>query len=330
MKHFQNHRLFRTLVGAILLLISFFAVSPVAAQTSQSVVSVSGRVTDASGQPIPGASVIVKGTTIGVTTTNNGSFSLHNVATGATVVVSFMGYADQEFSVLASKDVYDVVLAENDTLIDDVVVVGYGTQKKANLTGAVAQVTSKELENRPVANLGQALQGMVPNLNVTVSSGKPGAGASFQIRGTGSPNGGSPLILVDGVESYPDRINANDIETISVLKDAASAAIYGAKAAFGVILITTKSGSRNQKATVSYDGYFASRHRRPLPITRLAAIIRPASPIFSWSRVAAYVIPITPRPTIRPCGNGVTTRPNIPIVRGSLSTTALDAKATST
>ena len=257
MKHFQNHRLFRTLVGAILLLISFFAVSPVAAQTSQSVVSVSGRVTDASGQPIPGASVIVKGTTIGVTTTDNGSFSLHNVATGATVVVSFMGYADQEFSVLASKDVYDVVLAEDDTLIDDVVVVGYGTQKKANLTGAVAQVTSKELENRPVANLGQALQGMVPNLNVTVSSGKPGAGASFQIRGTGSPNGGSPLILVDGVESYPDRINANDIETISVLKDAASAAIYGAKAAFGVILITTKSGSRNQKATVSYDGYFA-------------------------------------------------------------------------
>ena len=257
MKHFQNHRLFRTLVGAILLLISFFAVSPVAAQTSQSVVSVSGRVTDASGQSIPGASVIVKGTTIGVTTTDNGSFSLHNVATGATVVVSFMGYADQEFSVLASKDVYDVVLAEDDTLIDDVVVVGYGTQKKANLTGAVAQVTSKELENRPVANLGQALQGMVPNLNVTVSSGKPGAGASFQIRGTGSPNGGSPLILVDGVESYPDRINANDIETISVLKDAASAAIYGAKAAFGVILITTKSGSRNQKATVSYDGYFA-------------------------------------------------------------------------
>lgn len=257
MKHFQNYRLFRPLVGAILLLISFFSVSPVAAQTSQSVVSVSGRVTDTSGQPIPGASVIVKGTTIGVTTTDNGSFSLHNVATGATVVVSFIGYADQEFSVLASKDVYDVVLAEDDTLIDDVVVVGYGTQKKANLTGAVAQVTSKELENRPVANLGQALQGMVPNLNVTVSSGKPGAGASFQIRGTGSPNGGSPLILVDGVESYPDRINANDIETISVLKDAASAAIYGAKAAFGVILITTKSGSRNQKATVSYDGYFA-------------------------------------------------------------------------
>lgn len=105
-------------------------------------------------------------------------------------------------------------------LLDDVVVVGYGTQKKEHLTGAVAQVTAKELENRPVANLGQALQGMVPNLKVTVSSGKPGAGASFQIRGTGSPNGGSPLILVDGVESYPDRINSNDIESISVLKDA--------------------------------------------------------------------------------------------------------------
>lgn len=116
-----------------------------------------------------------------------------------------MGYADQEFSVLASKDVYDVVLAEDDTLIDDVVVVGYGTQKKANLTGAVAQVTSKELENRPVANLGQALQGMVPNLNVTVSSGQARCRSQFPDSRHGSANGGSPLILVDGVESYPDR-----------------------------------------------------------------------------------------------------------------------------
>lgn len=130
MNHFQNYWLFRPFVGAILLLISFFSVSPVTAQTSQSVVSVSGRVTDTSGQPIPGTSVIVKGTTIGVTTTDNGSFSLHNVTTGATVVVSFMGYADQEFAVLASKEVYDVVLAEDDTLIVEVVVVGYGTQKK--------------------------------------------------------------------------------------------------------------------------------------------------------------------------------------------------------
>lgn len=105
MNHFQNYWLFRPFVGAILLLISFFSVSPVTAQTSQFVVSVSGRVTDTSGQPIPGASVIVKGTTIGVTTTDNGSFSLHNVTTGATVVVSFMGCADQEFSVLASKEV---------------------------------------------------------------------------------------------------------------------------------------------------------------------------------------------------------------------------------
>lgn len=253
MKYFQNHKMCRPLVVAILLVISFLSSSKISAQTY---VSVSGHVTDISGEPIPGASVFVKGTTVGAITSIDGGFSLDNITTGTKVTVSFMGYADQEFSVLQSKDTYDIVLLEDNTL-DAVVFVGYGTQKKANLTGAVAQVTAKELENRPVASLGQALQGMVPNLNVTVSSGKPGAGASFQIRGTGSPNGGSPLILVDGVESYPDRINANDIETISVLKDAASAAIYGAKAAFGVILITTKSGGRNQKPTVSYDGYYA-------------------------------------------------------------------------
>ena len=194
---------------------------------------------------------------MGVITTDDGSFALQNVSDGSTIVVSCMGYVEQEFKIISTKSVYNVVLSEDEMLLDDVVVVGYGTQKKEHLTGAVAQVTAKELENRPVANLGQALQGMVPNLKVTVSSGKPGAGASFQIRGTGSPNGGSPLILVDGVESYPDRINSNDIESISVLKDAASSAIYGAKAAFGVILITTKNGRKNQKATISYDGYFA-------------------------------------------------------------------------
>ncbi len=137
------------------------------------------------------------------------------------------------------------------------VVVGYGVQKNANLTGAVATVSQKELKDRPVSNVGRALQGVIPNLNVTLSSGQPGAGASYNIRGTTSPNGGSPLILIDGVETYPDRINSNDIESITVLKDASSAAIYGARGAFGVILITTKSGQYNEKAEVSYNGYFS-------------------------------------------------------------------------
>ena len=257
MNHLNNHRLFRPFVLAILVLVSSAMARTASAQDTKSVRSISGRVADASGQGIPGVGIIVKGTTMGVITTDDGSFELQNVSDGSTIVVSCMGYVEQEFKIISTKSVYNVVLSEDEMLLDDVVVVGYGTQKKEHLTGAVAQVTAKELENRPVANLGQALQGMVPNLKVTVSSGKPGAGASFQIRGTGSPNGGSPLILVDGVESYPDRINTNDIESISVLKDAASSAIYGAKAAFGVILITTKNGRKNQKATISYDGYFA-------------------------------------------------------------------------
>ena len=257
MNHLNNHRLLRPFVLAILVLVSFAMARTASAQDTKSVRSISGRIADASGQGIPGVGIIVKGTTMGVITTDDGSFALQNVSDGSTIVVSCMGYVEQEFKIISTKSVYNVVLSEDEMLLDDVVVVGYGTQKKEHLTGAVAQVTAKELENRPVANLGQALQGMVPNLKVTVSSGKPGAGASFQIRGTGSPNGGSPLILVDGVESYPDRINSNDIESISVLKDAASSAIYGAKAAFGVILITTKNGRKNQKATISYDGYFA-------------------------------------------------------------------------
>ena len=257
MNHLNNHQLFRPFVLAILVLVSFAMARTASALDTKSVRSISGRVADASGQGIPGVGIIVKGTTLGVITTDDGSFALQNVSDGSTIVVSCMGYVGQEFRIISTKSVYNVVLSEDEMLLDDVVVVGYGTQKKEHLTGAVAQVTAKELENRPVANLGHALQGMVPNLKVTGSSGKPGAGASFQIRGTGSPNGGSPLILVDGVESYPDRINSNDIESISVLKDAASSAIYGAKAAFGVILISTKNGRKNQKATISYDGYFA-------------------------------------------------------------------------
>ena len=121
---------------------------------------------------------------------------------------------------------YDIVLKESDNVLSDAVVVGYGVQKKENLTGAVAAVSAEDMKDRPVASVGQALQGMVPNLNITQSSGQPGAGSSFNIRGNTSPNGGSPLILVDGMETYLDRINSNDIETISVLKDASSAAIY--------------------------------------------------------------------------------------------------------
>jgi TonB-dependent SusC/RagA subfamily outer membrane receptor len=136
-------------------------------------------------------------------------------------------------------------------LLDEIVVVGYGTQKKVNLTGAVESVSGSVLENRPITNIGQGLQGIVPNLNITMNNGgAPGGASNFNIRGTTSLNGGSPFNLVDNVQMDANLVSPEDIESISVLKDAASAAIYGARAAYGVILITTKKGKMNQKPIV--------------------------------------------------------------------------------
>ena len=150
-----------------------------------------------------------------------------------------------------NRTLIDVVLTENAINLEEVVVVGYGTQKKVNLTGAVSNVDSKVLESRPITNLGQGLQGTISNLNITQDNGSLGTSTSFNIRGNTSINGGSPLILVNGIPMDPNLISPNDIDNISVLKDAASAAIYGARAAYGVILITTKSGIKKDKPTVS-------------------------------------------------------------------------------
>ena len=221
---------------------------------------ISGKVADASGNPVVGATVLLKdGEAVrGTSSGSNGAFAFDSFSLSdkAALEVSFIGF-DTYKAAVGARTFFDVVLTSAQQSIDEVVVVGYGVQKKANLTGAVATVSQKELKDRPVSNVGRALQGVIPNLNVTLSSGQPGAGASYNIRGTTSPNGGSPLILIDGVETYPDRINSNDIESITVLKDASSAAIYGARGAFGVILITTKSGQYNEKAEVSYNGYFS-------------------------------------------------------------------------
>ena len=215
---------------------------------------------DDKGAPVVGATVLLSdgGQTKGITTSFDGKFAFpaEILSTDATLSVSFIGYTSYQAKI-GNRTFFDVVLTSSEQSIDEVVVVGYGVQKKANLTGAVASISQKELQDRPVSSVGRALQGAIPNLNVTLSSGQPGAGASYNIRGNTSPNGGSPLILIDGVETYPERINSNDIESITVLKDAASAAIYGARGAFGVILITTKSGKFNEKAEVSYNGYFS-------------------------------------------------------------------------
>ncbi|EOA52455.1 SusC/RagA family TonB-linked outer membrane protein [Phocaeicola massiliensis] len=218
-----------------------------------------GVVTDTTGETVIGASVVVKGTTNGTITGLDGDFSLSGVTKGSILVVSFVGYQNTE--VKWNGQPLTIVLKEDTKVLDEVVVVGYGTQKKANLSGAVAAVDGKVLQDRPITNIGQGLQGVVPNLNITMNNGgAPGATSSFNIRGNTSLNGGSPLVLVDNVQMDTNLVNPDDIESISVLKDAASASIYGARAAYGVILITTKKGKKSDKPTVSLSatGYWQS------------------------------------------------------------------------
>lgn len=218
-----------------------------------------GVVTDTTGETVIGASVVVKGTTNGTITGLDGTFHYQGVTKGSILVVSFVGYQNTE--VKWNGQPLTIVLKEDTKVLDEVVVVGYGTQKKANLSGAVAAVDGKVLQDRPITNIGQGLQGVVPNLNITMNNGgAPGATSSFNIRGNTSLNGGSPLVLVDNVQMDANLVNPDDIESISVLKDAASASIYGARAAYGVILITTKKGKKSDKPTVSLSatGYWQS------------------------------------------------------------------------
>lgn len=216
---------------------------------------VTGTVQDVLG-PVTGASVVVKGTTNGTITDLDGNFSL-DVNNGDVIIISFVGYIPQEIK-YAGQNNLKVSLAEDTQKLEEVVVVGYGTQKKVNLTGAVGIASGEVLENRPIGNIAQGLQGVIPNLNISFNSGKPDDQTVFNIRGNTSLNGGSALLLVDGVETNDlSLLNPQDIESVSVLKDAASAAVYGARAAFGVVLITTKSGKTNQKLQVNYNNNFS-------------------------------------------------------------------------
>ena len=191
-------------------------------------------------EPLPGVNVVEKGTSNGTVTDINGQYKL-SVNTGAILVFSSVGFTAEEVAI-GDRSVIDLSMNEDVQQLQELVVVGYGTKKKVNLTGAVDVATSERLENRPIANVGEGLQGVVPNLNITVRNGDPSESMDFNIRGYESINGGSPLILVDGVPMDLNRINPNDIKSISVLKDASAAAVYGARAAFGVILVETKSG----------------------------------------------------------------------------------------
>lgn len=216
--------------------------------------SVKGTVTDAAG-PVIGASVIVKGTTNGTVTDMDGNFELPGVNRGDVIQISYIGYQTQEVKFNGQPSL-QVKLSEDSQSLEEIVVVGYGVQKKVNMTGSVSQVDSKALESRPIQNVSSGLQGMMPGVQVTSGQGRPGQdGATIRVRGVGTLNTADPYILVDGVETGTmNSVDPNDIESISVLKDAASAAIYGSKASNGVILITTKRG-KSGKARISYNGY---------------------------------------------------------------------------
>lgn len=215
-------------------------------------VLVTGQIIDELGKPLPGVNVKEKGTMNVVAADRNGSFSITIKDEKAILVFSLVGYTSQVITVGRQQSLKITMLPSVSNL-NDLVVVGYGVQKKVNMTGAVSQVNGKIFQDKPVANIAQSLQGVVPNLNITFSDGHPGSGGTFNIRGTASINGGGePLILVDGAPGNINMINPSDVESISVLKDAASSAIYGARGAFGVILVTTKQ-AKAQHLTINYN-----------------------------------------------------------------------------
>lgn len=220
---------------------------------------VTGTVLDVTGMPVIGANVTVKGTTQGTITDMDGKFSLE-VAEGDILQVTYIGFANQEVKVGTQTNL-SVTLKEDAEALDELVVVGYGTQKKVNLTGAVTAITGEKITKRPVTNTTTMLQGQVPGLRIVQGTGQPGAeSVSVKIRGVGtfSGAGASPLVLINGVTGDLSSVDPNMIESVSVLKDAASAAIYGARAANGVILITTKQGAdKGEKVSITYRGNFA-------------------------------------------------------------------------
>lgn len=228
--------------------------NPKVENVQQNEVTVKGTVVDDAGEPVIGATIMEKGTRNGTVTDIDGNYVI-KVKRNAQLTISYLGYATQVVPSGTSK----VVLKSNDTKLNEVVVVGFGTQKKVNLTGAVTAVSGEELDSRPVSNATQALQGMVAGLQITQAAGSLDDTPSLNVRGTttiGQGSSGSPLVLIDGMEGDINTINPQDIASVSVLKDAAASSIYGSRAPFGVILITTKTGGKRDKVSVNYNNNF--------------------------------------------------------------------------
>lgn len=253
-------------------------------------IEIKGIVVDTNGEPLIGASVVEKGTTNGVITDMDGKFVLNVASNKSMMEISYIGY-DMQLVKVAPGKMMNIVLQEDSRTLDEVVVVGYAVQKKVNLSGAVDAVSSKTLENRPIINAGQGLQGVIPNLNITISNGSANSAPAFNVRGItsldddGDATSGEPLILVDNIPttaSELSRLNTNDIESISVLKDASSAAIYGARAAFGVVLVTTKR-AKSEKIVVNVNAFYSSRK-----ITRLPEHVTDPYTVMTVKNDAAY------------------------------------------
>ncbi len=246
------------------------AVPTAAAQTATQ--NIKGIVTEQNGEPVIGATVRIKGTNKAAVTDLDGGFTI-NAPTGSTIEITYVGMLTKTFVVKAGTDVYNVTMTENANDLDQVVVVGYGHQKKVNLSGSVASVNVDKIsESRPVTNISQALAGAAAGINVRAGSNQPGSdNATILIRGVGTLNSSGPLIIIDGVEAPINSVSPQDIESMSVLKDAASASIYGSRAANGVILITTKKG-KSGKVKVNYSGYvsFESIKKSLTPVSNYA------------------------------------------------------------
>lgn len=231
---------------------------------SRQIITVTGQVKDDQGQPLPGVSVLLDGTTTGTVTDPNGNYKLTvpDANAGGSISFSFIGFVKQTIAIKGQK-VINVKLkidATNTLNEVEVVSVGYGTQTRGSINGAVSSVGAKDIENKPVTNTFQALQGESPNLIIQQSSLDPGSNVTVNIRGVGTLGNNDPLVVIDGiVTNDPSSLNTldpNDIASVTVLKDAGSAAIYGSRAANGVLLVTTKSGKLNQKSTVNYNGSY--------------------------------------------------------------------------
>ena len=228
--------------------------------------TISGTVADESGEPLVGATVRAKGTTQGTLTNSQGQFSLSVDDNVSTLIISYLGYATQEVDITGLSTI-DIRMETQATSLDEVVVTGYTTQKKANLTGAVTAVSAKQMENRPLTSAAVALQGSAPGVFINQNSGQPGRdNVLIRIRGVGTLNNANPLILVDGIEAPISNLNPDDIESITILKDAASAAIYGSRAANGVVLVTTKNGNDGgEGVSFNYNGYYGITEGIRLP-----------------------------------------------------------------